>query len=87
MSARKCGACGKDPAAGFASVNGVFFCHEDDGTTCYMEAQSVDAYEPRLTADGYVFLDFAAIYAELLQTEAASAADSETEPSGRGSDR
>lgn len=38
MSAQRCGLCGKDPAEGFASVNGVRFCHgDDDDTTCYME--------------------------------------------------
>jgi hypothetical protein len=42
MSKRKCGLCGKDPAAGFASANGVFFCHgdEDEEPTCYMRSQS-----------------------------------------------
>lgn len=37
MSKRKCGRCGKDhPADGLASVNGVYFCHEDEGATCYI---------------------------------------------------
>jgi hypothetical protein len=42
MSKRRCGLCGLDPAAGFASINGVFYCHgdEDEESTCYMQAMA-----------------------------------------------
>jgi hypothetical protein len=38
----KCGLCARDPAAGFASVGDVWYCHgdEDPEPTCYMRAQS-----------------------------------------------
>lgn len=47
MSKRACGLCDKDPAEGFASVNGVFYCHGDDDPepTCYMRA-SASMIEP-----------------------------------------
>ena len=37
-----CGLCGRDPAAGFATVNDVRYCHGDDDPepTCYMRSQS-----------------------------------------------
>lgn len=41
MTKRKCGACGRDPAAGFACVTykgeTTFYCHgdEDESPTCY----------------------------------------------------
>ena len=44
MSKRKCVACGKDPAEGFASIwtqatGERFFCHgDDDDVSCYMTA-------------------------------------------------
>lgn len=36
-----CGLCGKDPAAGFASIDDVRYCHGDDDPepTCYMRSQ------------------------------------------------
>lgn len=42
MSKRRCGVCGKDPAAGFASIGEMFYCHGDydPEPTCYMRAQS-----------------------------------------------
>lgn len=53
MSKRKCGLCGKDPAAGFASINDTFYCHGDfdPEPTCYMASQGayvVDAVVGRL---------------------------------------
>lgn len=46
MSKRRCGLCGRDPAAGFASIDDVFYCHGDDDEvpTCYMRSQG--AYLP-----------------------------------------
>lgn len=37
-----CGLCGRDPAAGFAVVDGRRYCHGDfdAGPTCYMRASS-----------------------------------------------
>ena len=41
MSKQACGLCGRDPAAGFAGVDGVRYCHGDfdPDPTCYMKAQ------------------------------------------------
>jgi hypothetical protein len=36
MSRNICGRCGKTPAAGSASINGVRYCHESPEPTCYM---------------------------------------------------
>ncbi len=34
-----CGRCGRNPAAGFAGINGTRYCHGDEsGETCYMFA-------------------------------------------------
>jgi hypothetical protein len=40
MSAKRCGICGRDPAAGFAKINDTWYCHgdEDPEPTCYMRA-------------------------------------------------
>lgn len=42
MSAQVCGLCGRDPAAGFATINDVRYCHGDDDPepTCYMRSQA-----------------------------------------------
>ena len=43
-SKRVCGICGRDPAAGHASVyrdgKETWFCHEDGNVTCYERASS-----------------------------------------------
>ncbi len=43
-----CGLCGKDPAEGFASIDGVRYCHGDcdPEPTCYVRAQ---LYHPGYT--------------------------------------
>ena len=40
-----CALCGRDPAAGFASIDDDWFCHGDDDPepTCYMRSQMVYA--------------------------------------------
>lgn len=42
MSRTACGLCGRDPAAGWAKMDDVRFCHGDDDPepTCYMQAQA-----------------------------------------------
>jgi len=40
---RACGRCGADPAAGSASINDVWFCHEGDSPTCYEIATRTEA--------------------------------------------
>lgn len=35
MSKNKCGKCGKDPARGFSTINGVRYCHDGPSPTCY----------------------------------------------------
>jgi hypothetical protein len=45
VSRYKCGRCGKDPAEGFASIDGVRYCHGDaESPTCY-ERGPVDGLE------------------------------------------
>lgn len=41
-SKQVCGLCGRDPAAGYAMVDTVRYCHGDfdPDPTCYMKAQS-----------------------------------------------
>lgn len=41
MSKRRCVVCGRDPAAGFASIGDDFYCHgyDDEVPTCYMRSQ------------------------------------------------
>lgn len=43
MSKKKCAYCGKDPAEGFATIDGVRFCHGDwePDPTCYMQGQRI----------------------------------------------
>lgn len=40
-SKQSCGLCGRDPAAGWAKIGDVRYCHGDLDTvpTCYMKAQ------------------------------------------------
>lgn len=49
--------CGKDPAEGFAGVDGERFCHGDfdDSPTCYMRAQFVIAYVKSPPTDRHWF--------------------------------
>ena len=50
-SKRACGLCGRDPAEGFAAINGVRYCHGDgEALTCYMRS-GARYLEP--TAAGY----------------------------------
>ena len=52
MSAKKkskkaCALCGRDPAAGFATIDGERYCHGDDDPdpTCYMRGQWMPSAE------------------------------------------
>jgi hypothetical protein len=42
VTKRKCAVCGKDPAEGFASIwwggKEIWYCHPDDGPSCYVAA-------------------------------------------------
>lgn len=35
MTKNKCGKCGKDPAAGYAKINSIRYCHDGPSPTCY----------------------------------------------------
>jgi hypothetical protein len=54
MSKRKCVACGLDPAAGYASVwrdgHEDWYCHPDEGPSCYVGELRTVAWEPEETA-------------------------------------
>jgi hypothetical protein len=64
-ASQACFLCGKDPAAGLASINSARLCHGDDDPepTCYMRAQwegvalalcagCIEGSEPMLGGDG-----------------------------------
>lgn len=35
MTPGQCAACGKDPAEGFAQINDDWYCHPDEGPSCF----------------------------------------------------
>jgi len=46
-----CGLCGRTPAAGFAMIGDVRYCHPDQGKSCYVAAQTADPLIASLTAE------------------------------------
>jgi hypothetical protein len=47
LHSHPCGLCGRRPAEGFASIGDHWYCHPDNGPSCYVQMQHLLAFGDR----------------------------------------